>query len=109
MVVEVTNPDNNPMHYGDWPAVKIVSAPDKLPNRVLYTNVEANRVYNDLQYDIYKTQKEHNRLLKKPKTKTLILVLSSLGVIALGIIFRKNIINFSKNLVDKIKNLKSHS
>ena len=105
MVVEVTNPANNNMHYGDKPAVGIISAPDALPNRVLYTNAEANRTYNDLQYDIYQTQKVHDRLIKKPKPKTLLKIAGAIVVVTLGIVFRKNIVSFGKNVYSKIKNL----
>ncbi len=106
MVVEVTNPANSNMHYGDKPAVGVISAPDKLPNRVLYTNAQANREYNDIQYDIYQTQKEHDRLIKKPKSKKGWFV--ALGIIALittAIIFRKKFGALCKSVFGKIKNV----
>lgn len=92
MVVEVANPINKSMHSGDKPPVSLVEAADKLPNRVLYTNVEANRIYNELQYDIYQTQKEHNRTINSPKKRTgLIVAVCFTGIVITGIIFRKNI------------------
>lgn len=105
MVVEVTNPANNPMHYGDTPPIGVISAPDQLPNRVLYTNVEANRIYNDLQYDIYQTQKEHDRLIKKPKRKKVLIGLAVAALVVSAVVFRKNIMSFGKNVIDKVKNL----
>ena len=105
MVVEVTNPANSSMHYGDKPPVGLISAPDALPNRVLYTNAQANREYNDLQYDIYQTQKEHDRIIKKPKLKTVLTILGVAAVVTLAVVFRKNIANFAKSATTKIKNL----
>ena len=92
MVVEVSNPINKTMHNGDMPPVTIIEAADKLPNTVLYTNVEANRIYNNLQYDIYQTQKEHDRTLNSPKKRTgLIVATIFTGIVITGILFRKNI------------------
>ena len=106
MEVEVTNPANSPMHYGDKPPVGVIDAPDALPNRVLYTNVEANRTYNDMQYDIYQTQKEHDRLLKKPKNwKKWLTVLAAAALVTAAVIYRKNILSFGKSVVAKVKNL----
>ena len=106
MVVEVTNPANNGMHYGDKPAVSVIPVPDKLPNRILYTNVEANRIYNDLQYDIYQTQKEHDRIIKKPKSwKTWLTIFAAATLVTLGVVYRKNLVSLLKNGVTKIKNI----
>lgn len=105
MEVEVSNPANMPMHYGDKPAVGVISAPDALPNRILYTNTGANKVYNDIQYDIYQTQKEHGRLIKKSQRKKSLLILFGIAAIALAFVFRKNITAFGKNAIGKVKNL----
>lgn len=106
MVVEVSNPANSNMHYGDKPAVGVISAPDKLPNRVLYTNVQANREYNEIQYDIYKTQKEHDRMIKKPKSKkSWFVIIGAAALITTAVIFRKKIGTVCSSVFGKIKNL----
>lgn len=106
MVVEVFNPANNNMHYGDKPSVGLISAPDKLPNRVLYTNAQANREYNDIQYDIYQTQKEHDRMIKKPKSKKAwIGIIVGVALLTTAIIFRKKISSAATSVFGKIKNL----
>ena len=105
MVVEVENPVNKSMHSGDKPPVSVIEAANKLPNRVLYTNTDANRVYNELQYDIFQTQKEHDRALNSPKKKKGIIVAALFaGVVVTGIIFRKNISNFFKNIFARFSN-----
>ena len=104
MEVEVTNPANSPMHYGDYPVVGIIKPPDALPNRILYTNAEANRVYNDIQYDIYQTQKEHDRIIKKPKNwSTFFKIVVGAALATLAIVYRKNIAQFFKSAFQKIK------
>ena len=105
MEVEVTNLANIPMHYGDKPVVGVISAPDALPNRILYTNTNANKTYNDMQYDIYQTQKDHGRLIKKSKRKKSLLILCAIAAVALAVAFRKNIASFGKTVIEKIKNL----
>lgn len=105
MVVEVANPSNSPMHYGDKPAVTTLTAPDALPNRVLYTNVEANRIYNELQYDIYQTQKRHDSLIKKPKGKTWLKIAAAVALVTLAVVFRKNIANLAGKAYRKVKNI----
>ncbi len=105
MEVEVTNPANSPMHYGDKPPVGVISAPDALPNRILYTNVSANKTYNDIQYDIYQTQKNHGKRVKKSQVKKSLLILCGITTVALAIAFRKDIASFGKNVFNKIKNI----
>lgn len=104
MVVEITNPRNQHMHNGDKPVAGVIAASDSLPNRILYTNTYANRVYNDMQYDIYKSAKK----TKSPKEKgftNVFIVLSALIALGTAIKFRKNIYDFAKNLYAKIKSV----
>ena len=107
MVVEVANPANVSIHSGDVPPVKtVLTPPDALPNRVLYTNAGANKSYNDTQYDIYMTQKEHDRLVKKPKSIKSVLKVLALVFAGAGLIYyRKNVLEYCKNGYSKMKNL----
>lgn len=104
MVVEVTNPQNQHMHYGDKPAVGVIDAAEKLPNRILYTNAEANKIYNELQYDIYQTAK-HTKKPSKGKFPTILKILGGVLVVGTAIVFRKKIVSGCKMIFGKIKNL----
>ncbi|MDE6139239.1 MAG: hypothetical protein K2F57_07190 [Candidatus Gastranaerophilales bacterium] len=97
MVVEIENPANKNMHYGDKLPVGVISAPERLPKRTLYSNYEAEKSYNQLQYDIYQSQK-HTKPPKKGKFPTVLKIL--LGTITAGcaIIFKKDIFRFIKNI-----------
>lgn len=98
MVVEqIDNQANKHMHYGDKPPIGIVNAPDKLPKKVLYSNAEANKIYNQMQHDIYEKQK-HTKAPKKGKFPMILKII--LGIIGIGaaIRFRKNIGNRIKKI-----------
>lgn len=104
MVVELANPLNQHMHYGDKPVAGVISASDSLPNRVMYTNTNANRVYNDIQYEIYQNSKN----APPPKKGGFPPVLKILaGAIALctAVIFRKKIWMFCKSCFTRLKNI----
>ena len=104
MVVEVANPLNQKMHNGDKPVVGVIPASDALPNRVLYTNANANRVYNDIQYDIYQGVKNASPP-KKGGFPPVLKILAAAVLLGTAIIFRKNIWKFCKNIFRKIKNI----
>ena len=90
MVVQVDNPANKHMHNGDMPVVKTIDAPGFLPKRYLYSDYEAQKRYNQLQMDIYETQK-HVKTPDRTKFPTVLKILLGAGVVALGIIFRKDL------------------
>lgn len=91
MVVEqIENPANKHMHYGDKPPIGVVNAPNKLPKKVLYSNAEAERIYNQMQYDIYQSQK-HTKPPKKGKFPMVLKIILGTLAICGGIIFRKDL------------------
>lgn len=96
MVVEFENPANKKMHYGDKLPVGVINAPDRLPKRVLYSNYDAERRYNELQYDIYQDQK-HTKPPKKGKFPTILKIILETATAGCAIIFRKDIFKFIKN------------
>ena len=104
MVVEVSNPLNQHMHYGDKPVAGIISASDALPNRILYTNTNANRVYNDMQYEIYQTAK-HTPPPSKGQFPPILKIAGGLLALGTAIIFRKKIWTFCINSFNKFKNI----
>ncbi len=104
MVVEVANPINQRMHNGDKPVAGVLTASDALPNRVLYTNANANKVYNDIQYDIYQGVKNASPP-KKSGFPTILKIAAGSVLLGTAIIFRKNIWQFCKNITGKIKNI----
>lgn len=98
MVVEqINNPANKQMHYGDKPPIGVVNTPNKPPKKVLYSNAEAERLFNELQYDIYQSQK-HTKAPKKGKFPTVLkIILGSLGLCS-AVIFRKDLIKLVKKV-----------
>ena len=100
MVVQVDNPANKHMHNGDLPVVKIISAPGFLPKRYLYSDYEAQKRYNQMQMDIYETQK-NTKSPDRHKFPTVLKILLAAGTVAFGFIFRKDLAKFVKNLFKK--------
>ena len=100
MVVQVDNPANKHMHNGDTPVVKTINAPGFLPKRYLYSDYEAQKRYNAMQLDIYETQK-HTKAPDRRKFPTVLKIVLAAGTLALGIIFRKDLVKFVKSLFKK--------
>lgn len=98
MVVEVSNPMNNPMHYGrDNLYVKTTDAPDSLPKRVWYSNSEANKLYTEMENDIYTGYKKAKKKKKNTVLKVLLWIAAGCAAVS-AVIYRKNIGSFIKNL-----------
>ena len=100
MVVQVDNPANRHMHNGDTPVVKTIDAPGFLPKKYLYSDYEAQKRYNAMQMDIYETQK-HTKAPDRRKFPTVLKIVLAAGTLALGIIFRKDLVKFVKGLFKK--------
>jgi len=99
--LQIDNPSNKALHYGDVYTVGIINPPDKLPKVRLYSEKEAMQVYDSMQYDLYISQQK----AKPPKSKRkfpLILKITG-GTIGLAgaVIFRKDILKFFKGLFRK--------
>lgn len=91
MVVEqIDNPANKHMHYGDKPPIGVINAPNKLPQKVVYSNAQANKIYNQMQYDLYQSEK-YAKPPKKGKFPTILKILIGTVGITLGYIFRKDL------------------
>ena len=101
MVVQVDNPANKHMHNGDTPVVKTVESTGYLPKRHLYSDYEAQKRYNQLQHDIYETQK-NTKVPDRRKFPTILKIILGIGTITAGIIFRKDICKFVKKTFNKI-------
>jgi|GEM_PF-1619053 hypothetical protein len=101
MVVEqIDNPANRNMHYGDKVSVGTISAPSSLPKRVLYSNKEAERIYSEMQHDIYQTQK-HTKKPSKGKFPMVLKILIGAGLLAGIVTCRKNLWSKFKSLFSK--------
>jgi hypothetical protein len=100
MVVQVDNPANQHMHNGDTPVVKTIDAPGFLPKRYLYSDYEAQKRFNALQTDIYETQK-HTKAPDRRKFPTVLKIIIAAGTLALGVIFRKDLVKFVRGLFKK--------
>lgn len=95
MVEQIDNPANKIMHYGN-PNVGILNPPDKFPVVQVYSYKEGEKIYNQMQYDIYQKQQK-----AKPPEKNFPTILK-IGFFGIGIsslvLFRKDITKFVKNL-----------
>lgn len=97
MVEQVDNPANNHMHYGTKPPVGTISAPDRLPKKVVYSAKEAKQIYNQMQYDIYE-KAAHTKKPDKRKFPTVLKILFGTIAAATALIFGKDIIKFIKKI-----------
>lgn len=98
MVVEqIKNPANKSMHYGDKPPIGVITAPDKVPKKVLYSNAQAERIYNQMQYDLYQSEK-HAKPPKKGEFPLILKILTGSAGIILGITYRKDISKHLKKI-----------
>ena len=62
--LRVENPENRPMHYGDF-TVGRLNPPDYIPKYRLYSYFDGEKRYNEIQHDLYESSKK-----AKPKKKT---------------------------------------
>lgn len=100
MVVQIDNPANRQMHNGDLPVVKNLEAVGYLPKRQLYSDYEAQKNFNQVQMDIYETQRR-TKAPDRRKFPTILKILIPTTVVALGILFRKDLTKLVKNLFKK--------
>ena len=98
MVVEVSNPANKHMHYGDKAVVGVIDCPENLPNKIIYSGIEANKQYNQMERDIYEGIKKAPTM-ETYKFPLVLKLLLGIGTIATGIIFRKDIWKFLKKFI----------
>lgn len=100
MVVQIDNPANRQMHNGDFPVVKDLNAVGYLPKKQLYTDYEAQKNFNQIQMDIYETQK-HTKVKSRQKFPAVLKITLSALAVTLGVIFRKDLTKFVKKLFKK--------
>ncbi len=98
MVEQVDNPANFQMHYGNKPPVGAIGAPDRLPKKVLYSQQEAKRVYEQMQCDIYQ-KAAHTKKPDKREFPMILKILFGTTTAATALIFRKDIAKFCKKLL----------
>lgn len=81
--LQVENPLNRPMHYGnDGTLVGVLPTPAALPQKLLYSGYVQSRIYHTLVQDLYSTQKTATPK-KKGMPKIIKIVLGTIGAIAL--------------------------
>lgn len=68
--LQVDNPANKQMHYGQT-SVGILTPPDKLPKVQVYSGIDAQNQYNQMQQDLYVSEKKAHKLEKKGFPKIL--------------------------------------
>ena len=98
--LQIDNPANKHMHYDTRTPVGVITPPDKLPSVVVYSTIEGEKIFNQMEHDLYVGRKN----AKKLNTYKFPQVLKIFGGIALAagaIIFRKDIGKFLKKLFCK--------
>ncbi len=99
MVEQIDNPANKIMHYGST-NVGVLYPPDKLPKVQVYSYKEGEQIYNQMQYDLYQTQKQA-KAPEKHKFPTILKIGFTSIALCSAIIFKKDISKFIKNLFKK--------
>ncbi len=101
MVEQVENPANKQMSYGqNRTPVGILAVPGKLPKKIIYSGTEAQRQYNQMQYDLYIGEKTAKKKEKHKFPTVLKILLGASGITSI-IIFRKDICKIIKNFFKK--------
>lgn len=98
MVVQVDNPANKQMHYGTKPPVGTISAPDRLPSKIIYSEKDALDLYNKIQTELYYDEQRAKAKSKRKFPLVLKILFGMTGAASL-IIFRKDLGKFLKGLV----------
>lgn len=100
MVVTVENPANKPMHYGNKNPVGVLSVPDKLPNKIIYSGRQGNIEYDKMQYEMYQKYQQ-TKVKSNRKFPKILKILLGISAIATLLIFGKNIGKFCKKLIKR--------
>lgn len=99
MVEQLDNPANKSMHYGTL-NVGVLNPPDRLPKVQLYSYREGERIYNQMQHDLYQGQK-HAKPPEKHKFPTILKIITGAVIISSVLVFPKNILKSIKNIFKK--------
>lgn len=97
--LQIENPSNKALHYGNVYTVGVINPPDQLPKVRLYSEKEAMQVYNAMQHDLYVGQQKAKPPKSSRKFPMILKILTGTVGIAAAIIFKKDIIKFVKGLL----------
>ncbi len=98
--LQIENPANKHMHYETRTPVGVITPPDKLPSVVVYSPIEGEKRFKQMEQDLYVGQKNAKRL-NTYKFPQVLKVLGGIILVAGTIIFRKDIGKFVKKLFRK--------
>lgn len=96
MVEQIDNPANKSMHYGNH-RVGLLNPPDKLPKTVLYSGREGDRMFNQMEHDLYVGQK-HANPPERHKFPLILKIIGGATVLLSGMFCFKGIRKFVKKL-----------
>jgi len=96
--LHVNNPANAPMHYNQRVDVGVLTPPDYVPVKKLYSYFDGLNLYNQLDYDTYMMQKQ-----AKPKKGKFPPILKVLGGILASYLLIAGGVKGIKKLISKIK------
>mgnify|MGYP007099290598 FL=1 len=95
--LQVDNPANKAMHYRQT-SVGILNPPDRLPKVTVYSGVEAQKRYDEMQHDLYISEKRAKKYEKRG-FPTILKIIGGGAIIAGIIKCRKNIWKGIKKLL----------
>ena len=97
--LQVENSMNPSMHYGNnAPTVSgVVPAPDSLPSYNVYSGSECNQRYNQMQSDLYVSQKVAMPK-KKGLPKILKILAGTFGAYILYVVAKPTVVNLFKKI-----------
>jgi hypothetical protein len=96
--LHVNNPANSPMHYNQRVELGVLTPPDYLPVKKLYSYFDGVNLYNQLDYDTYMMQKQ-----AKPKKGKFPPILKVIGGLLVGGLLIKGGVRGIKKLIAKFK------
>ena len=85
--IYVENPANKHMHYGDY-TVGALNPPDYIPKYRIYSYTEGEKIYNEIQHDLYVESKKAKPYRKKgfPLVLKILGAIAALGAVITGIL-----------------------
>ena len=97
--LQVDNPANKSMHYGQT-SVGILTPPNSLPKANVYSGIEAQKRYDEMQQDLFLSEKKAKKYEKKG-FPTILKIIGGGALIAGTLAYRRKIWKGIKKLLHR--------